>query len=51
MTSEDLSAYDNFVFDTETNTWIPPIPYPDDGKSYFWSLDQAKWLELKVIVK
>lgn len=25
-----------FIFDDESNMWISPIPYPEDGKYYQW---------------
>lgn len=32
--------------DLENNTWIPPIPYPDDNKNYFWNEDIVNWEEV-----
>jgi hypothetical protein len=29
-------ALNGFIFDDESNSWISPIPYPEDGKSYQW---------------
>jgi hypothetical protein len=23
--------------------WIPPIPYPDESKVYFWNEEEQKW--------
>lgn len=38
---------DNFVWDSSTCSWIPPIPYPIDGYFYTWSLDLNKWVPLE----
>lgn len=32
-----LSAIDHF-------TWKPPVPYPDDGQSYYWNEDSLSWI-------
>lgn len=29
--------YPNFILDEDSWSWIPPIPYPDDGKIYQWN--------------
>ena len=34
---------DNFVWDGATCNWIPPIPYPSDGHSYYWNFQFNKW--------
>lgn len=37
---------DNFIFDEEQYQWVPPIPYPTDGKVYNWSSDDLIWREI-----
>lgn len=27
--------------------WEPPVPYPDDGKLYFWDEDTLGWVNAK----
>jgi len=34
---------DNFVWDTDTCSWIPPIPYPTDGGEYYWNAKRQQW--------
>jgi hypothetical protein len=37
--------YPNWILDTETYTWISPIPMPDDGNRYEWSIDENNWVQ------
>jgi len=37
--------YPSWVGNVEAMTWQPPIPYPDDGKSYYWNEEQVAWIE------
>lgn len=37
--------YDYFVFDTTSCAWIPPIPYPADGNSYYWEDATRAWVK------
>lgn len=39
---------DNFVWDDATCNWIPPIPYPNDGHSYYWNFQFNKWSPMPV---
>lgn len=47
---EELDAFiapkpfDSWILDEATCSWIPPIPYPADGKQYFWDEDSKGWL-------
>lgn len=36
--------YDNWVFDESTCMWIPPVPYPTDGKNYEWDQETNSWV-------
>ncbi len=36
---------EDWVYDNETASLIPPIPKPNDGKEYFWNTDQKMWME------
>lgn len=38
-----LQHYENFVFDEETATYIPPIPNPNDGLEYNWNHEVDDW--------
>jgi hypothetical protein len=29
-----------------TKQWIPPLPYPDDGKAYRWDEPTLAWVEI-----
>jgi hypothetical protein len=35
---------DYFVWDEATYDWIPPIPYPTDGREYKWSEESMRWI-------
>ena len=39
--------YPSFIQDFEYNTWIPPVPYPDDNKQYIWDEDILNWQEIQ----
>ena len=33
--------YDDWVWDDSQCLWIPPVPYPNDGKLYYWEQEPA----------
>lgn len=37
--------FNSWLKDEENHTWNPPIPYPSDGKLYFWNEDILNWKE------
>lgn len=37
-------SYDYFVWNDEKCDWVPPVPYPTDGKDYIWWDDIRAWL-------
>lgn len=37
------SRYKNWILSETSRTWQPPIPYPTDGGSYFWSEEHDNW--------
>ena len=37
-------AYPDFIFDETTCLWIPPVPYPTDGKRYYWDDALHAWV-------
>jgi hypothetical protein len=43
-------SYDNWVFNEETCRWVPPIPYPTDGKEYQWSQNGNVWVIIQIPV-
>jgi hypothetical protein len=36
--------FSDWVLNTSTYLWVPPIPYPDDGKVYNWSQELHEWV-------
>ena len=36
----------SLVFDLDTCQFIPPIPYPTDGKTYEWNSSSSDWIEI-----
>jgi hypothetical protein len=40
--------YVSWVFNEDTCTWEPPIPYPVDEKQYYWNENQRNWEEVIV---
>jgi hypothetical protein len=37
--------YPSWVLNTETAQWEAPVPYPNDGKTYYWDEDTQSWVE------
>lgn len=37
--------FDNWILVEETCIWIPPVPYPTDGKKYSWNQELTVWEE------
>lgn len=35
----------SFIWNDEISRWVPPIPYPSDGKVYIWDEETISWLE------
>ena len=35
----------SWIFEEETCTYIPPVPYPMDGKQYVWDENTISWIE------
>jgi len=38
--------YPSWILDSETYWWIPPVPYPNDGKDYVWDETTLSWVEV-----
>ena len=38
--------YQSWLLDENTCNWIPPIPYPNDGKRYKWNEEIVNWEEI-----
>lgn len=36
--------YPSWVLNTETGLWQAPIPYPDDGRTYYWDEATQSWV-------
>ena len=37
--------FPSWTFDNNTKDWIPPINYPNDGKTYYWDEELQQWIE------
>lgn len=37
--------FNSWLLNEETCQWIPPMPYPDDGKQYYWDESTKTWIE------
>ena len=37
--------YPSWLLDTNTCQWQPPVPYPNDGKQYYWDENTKSWVE------
>lgn len=40
---EQPRVYDSWTWNEKTWEWIAPVPYPVDGKNYYWSEASASW--------
>jgi hypothetical protein len=40
------SPHPNWILNTTTWTWDPPIPCPSDGNSYVWSDSSSSWVRI-----
>jgi hypothetical protein len=38
--------YPSWVGDIDTMSWQPPVPYPQDGKHYYWNELTINWVEV-----
>jgi hypothetical protein len=38
--------FDSWVLNEETVKWEPPIPYPTNGKNYYWDESVTNWTEV-----
>ena len=39
--------YPSWLLNTETAQWEPPVPYPNDGKRYYWDEATESWVEIQ----
>jgi hypothetical protein len=37
----------SWSLDESTCTWVPPVPYPDDGTLYQWDEDAGAWVNVE----
>lgn len=42
---KELNRFTDWVYDDINKELVPPIPMPEDGKSYIWEPNTGKWLE------
>ena len=40
------SPMPSLIWDEELHEWIPPVPYPKDGKKYTWDEESVSWVEV-----
>jgi hypothetical protein len=41
-------GWENWIFDEETCSHIPPVPRPDSDKPYKWIQEETRWVEMKI---
>lgn len=39
--------FPSWLLNTTTCQWEPPVPYPDDGKMYYWDEATESWVEVQ----
>jgi hypothetical protein len=40
------NGYASWVFNEDTCSFDPPVPYPEDGKFYQWDEETTSWVEI-----
>jgi hypothetical protein len=40
------NGFASWLFDEDTCSFVPPVPYPDDGQFYRWDEDALAWVAL-----
>lgn len=40
------SPYTSWILNTDTCDWEAPVPYPNDGKRYYWDESKLEWVEI-----
>ena len=38
--------YPSWLLNTTNCQWQAPVPYPTDGKNYYWNEDTQQWVEI-----
>jgi hypothetical protein len=38
--------FPSWLLNTQTATWYPPVPYPQDDKIYTWDETTTSWKEV-----
>lgn len=36
--------FPSWILDTNTCKWVAPVPYPDDGNTYYWDEATLSWV-------
>jgi len=39
-------TYPSWVLNEDKCIWEPPVPYPSDGKNYYWDESTTTWVEI-----
>jgi hypothetical protein len=42
----DAQPYPSWTLDVPNETWVPPVPMPQDGKEYTWNEETLSWVEV-----
>lgn len=42
----DKNGFASWLFDENTCSFVPPVPYPDDGELYRWDENTLSWVLL-----
>lgn len=38
--------YPSWTWDLESFSWVPPVPYPNDGETHVWDEDATNWIKV-----
>ena len=38
------NPFDSWILDEDSCRWLPPVPYPSDGRLYHWDEELIQWV-------
>lgn len=38
-------VFSTWILDKNTRWWVAPVPFPKDGKEYYWSEEKQSWIQ------
>jgi hypothetical protein len=48
MSETTFQPFSSWVFNSTSNKWEAPKPFPSNGKVYYWDESTTSWAELTI---